>query len=91
MLQPEREWVRYEGEQRSTFWSGTLTTVDNMWYGVKGGMRLRVLMLRPSWQFSTSVTSGAVSAGTLTVPLPDLRGPFPYFGGQAARAYFRDK
>eukprot|EP00966_Prymnesium_polylepis_P170625 3944333-Prymnesium_polylepis.1 len=86
------EWMRYEGVQRSTFWFGVLTTVDNMWYSIKGGMRLRVLLVRPTWQFSTSITSGGVLGGTLTLPLPDLsKGPFPFFGGEAAREYFAQK
>eukprot|EP00966_Prymnesium_polylepis_P011380 262058-Prymnesium_polylepis.1 len=88
---PQEEWVRYEGQQRSTFWYGVVTTVDNMWYGITGGMKLRLLMLRPSWQFSASIRSGGIMEGTLTLPLPDMRGPFPFFGGEAARAYFREK
>ena len=43
------EWAAYEAYNPSRFWAGTLTTVDNPWYGVKGGMKLRVLLIQPRW------------------------------------------
>eukprot|EP00966_Prymnesium_polylepis_P308277 7123916-Prymnesium_polylepis.1 len=88
---PASEWVDYEPVQGSKFWYGTVTTIDNMWYRIKGGMKLRLLMLRPSWAFSGAVTSGAVGGGTLPVPIPEFREyDIPFSGGPATRAYFAE-
>eukprot|EP00966_Prymnesium_polylepis_P266334 6152479-Prymnesium_polylepis.2 len=86
---PIDEWVQYESLQGSTFWAGELTTVDNMWYRVRGGMRIRVLMLRPSWQFRASATDGL--GGTLPIPIPESRDGMPFTGGPATEEYFEER
>ena len=42
-------WTAYEGGQQSYFYSAEYVTAENPWYGLKGGMRVKALFLRPNW------------------------------------------
>ena len=35
------DWIVYEKESASVFYAAELTTVENKWYGVEAGMRVR--------------------------------------------------
>ena len=55
---PQSEWIPYARTESSdiyaTFWAGMLTTVDNEWYGIRSGQRVRVLILNQQSQVCTS-------------------------------------
>ena len=34
-------------------WEGTLTTVDNPWFGVRGGAKVKVLVIFANWKDGT--------------------------------------
>ena len=53
-----------------TFWAGMLTTVDNAWYGVRAGSRVRVLLINMKW----------------TQPSIPRTCPAPYFADEYAPA-----
>jgi len=59
---PQSEWIPYARTESSdiyaTFWAGMLTTVDNEWYGIRSGQRVRVLILNQQSQGQTITGDG---------------------------------
>ena len=57
-------FLSYGAHGVSQFWNGTVTTIDNAWYGVKGGMIIRVALVNP--QLDVPLTPGQTVHGLFT-------------------------
>ena len=76
-------WTMYEGGQQSYFYVAELLTADNPWYGLKGGMAVKALFLRPNWEMGGLTQEGSLGSlggGTQT-----------FYGGEAASRFFREQ
>ena len=73
------DWIVYEKESASVFYAAELTTVENKWYGVAAGMRVRALFLRPNLELG-GLLQGSIGGGTST-----------FYGGQMAAWFFENQ